>query len=263
MRVMLPQANNCLLHQLISLMVIDSSALVTDIVRTNYRTADVFKKWGINYCCGGNLPLAEICRMQQLDVAVVEADLQKAVQTIPISNQLSFQNWPISFLVDYILHVHHTYLHATLPALQSLVHTFVKGHKRKHGYLENIENTFVSLCGLLNDQLQHEEAVVFPYCKQICNTYERKEAYGGLFVRTLGKSLDTQLEAGNNALAPLLERLRSETNGYTFAAGACTNHQVIYHKLKELDADLVQHKHLENNILFPRVLRMEKALRQL
>jgi regulator of cell morphogenesis and NO signaling len=244
-------------------MVIDSSTLVTEIVRSNYRTADVFKKWGINYCCGGNLPLADICRMQQIDVDAVAADLQKATHTIAISNQLSFQDWSIPFLVDYILHVHHAYLKATLPALQKLILPFVKSHKRKHGYLENIECAFITLSETLHEQLQGEEETIFPYCKQIYSIHERNEAYGGLFVRTLGKPLGALLHNEQTPVARLLDVLRVETNGYTFAADACTNHQVIYHKLKELDADLVQHKHLENNILFPRVLQMEKALRQL
>jgi regulator of cell morphogenesis and NO signaling len=81
-------------------------------------------------------------------------------------------------------------------------------------------------------------------------------------VRTLGKPLDQKVAADHKRIFALLMQLRQVTNQYNFKDGACTNHQVIYHKLRELDNDLVQHKHLENNYLLPKVLQMERELLQ-
>ena len=89
---------------------------VKDIVIDDYRTADVFRKWGINYCCGGNLPLAEACSAKQINQKEVEQDLKQATRDITLPNAINFNEWPVQFLLDYIVYVHHSYLRTTLPA---------------------------------------------------------------------------------------------------------------------------------------------------
>lgn len=233
---------------------------VSQIVRNDYRTADVFKKWGINYCCGGNLPLADVCAIKSIDTDLLEGELKTATKTISLPNTLQFNDWPVVFLIDYITYVHHGYLKQVLPALSQHITSFVSGHLKKYPYLAQVEETFTSLASELLDHTQKEEESIFPYVRQIVNTYERKEVYGSLFVRTMRQPLSEIINREHSRISNLLLSLREQTNNYQFREDACTNHQVIYHKLKEFDADLVQHKHLENNILFPEALEMEKSL---
>lgn len=231
-----------------------------EIVNQDYRTADVFKKWGINYCCGGNIPLNEVCEQQNLDRAVIEKDLEKAVQTVNISNSLSYDEWPLDFLIDYIIYIHHGYIKQTTPVLSDQLRSFVAGHIKKYPYLDEVQEVFFDLAAELFEHVKNEEEVIFPYLKQISNTYRRKEVYGRLFVSTLRKPLADMVGKEHNRIAALLTELRRATNNYIFDSNACTNHRVIYHKLKEFDGDLVQHKHLENNVLIPKALQMEKEL---
>lgn len=233
---------------------------IQDIVRRDYRTADVFTKWGINYCCGVNHNLEQICELQKLDISKVTSDLDRATHTISISNTVNFKEWPIDFLVDYIQNIHHAYLKIAIPDLKTLLRDFVEGHRQKHPYLIHVEETFNDLADEISEHTVHEEESIFPYIKQISSTYKRKEVYGSLFVRTMGKPLNKIVESEHRRISVLLYQLRSETNNYHFNTEACTNHQVIYHKLKELDRDLVQHKYLENNILFPEAMKMEQEL---
>ena len=116
---------------------------------------------------------------------------------------------------------------------------------------------------MVTKQMKHEEEVVFPYIKQIDSMLRRKEVYGGLFVKTLRKPLNAIVGSEQKDSTSIIEKIRACTNQYLFPANACTNHQVIFHKLKELDNDLTQHKHLENNILFPKAIAIEKELLQL
>ena len=235
---------------------------VSQIVRNDYRTADVFKKWGINYCCGGNLPLPEVCTIKNISLSAVEIDLLAATKTVNLSNTLEYNEWPVVFLVDYIVHVHHAYLKQSIPSLQKLLSSFVAGHLEKYPYLTDVEESFSLLSGELLHHTQIEEESIFNYVKQISNTFERREVYGSLFVRTMRQPLSEVVNKEHRRTSHLLNLLREQTNNYQFNDQACTNHQVIYHKLKEFDDDLVQHKHLENNILFPKVLEMEKSLLQ-
>jgi regulator of cell morphogenesis and NO signaling len=240
-----------------------TATTVSEMVRMDYRIADVFKKWGINYCCGGNAPLEEVCRLQNLDSSLVQDDIQKATTTLSLSNALRFDEWSIEFLVDYIINVHHAYVKQTLPVLQQLLSSFVSGHISKYPYLAKVQEVFEELKDEVLEHTQKEEESIFPYFKQISSTYSRRESYGALFVRTLSKPFDQIENVEHKRIAALLNALRKVTNHYTFAADVCTNHQVIYHKLQEFDTDMVQHKHLENNVLFPKVRIMEQELLQL
>lgn len=235
---------------------------VSELVRHNYRAADVLRKWGINYCCSGNVSLAEACFVKGIDAAAVQQELDLVSKPICLPGGLQYDQWPIDFLIDYIVHVHHAYLRQVLPRLHQQLEGFVKGHHKKYPHLLEVEEVFTNLMLELVEHHNKEEERIFPYLKQISSTYKRRETYGSLFVRTLGRPLDQMVAMDHKRIVALLEQLRSATGQYQFAEGACTNYQVIYHKLKELDNDLVQHKHLENNILYPRVMQMESELLQ-
>lgn len=235
---------------------------VAEIVRTNYRTADVFKRYGISYCCGGAIPLAEACLLKNISPDEIVRQLQKVVQTVSLPPNLQYNNWNLDFLVDYIINVHHAYLEEGLPKLETNLLGFVNSHKRQQPHLETILAVFQQLLALLQEGTRQEEEVLFPYIKQLNAAYRRKETYGSLLVKTLRKPL-RKADAENSAINRLLEHLRSLTNHYSFPEGACTSHRVIFQQLQELDNDLVQHCHLENNILLPRAIEMETDLLQL
>jgi regulator of cell morphogenesis and NO signaling len=232
---------------------------VADIVREDYRTADVFKKHNINFCCSGDISVAEACALQNIDHTVVENDIEEAKRRLHIPANVKFDEWKIDFLIDYIVNIHHAYLKESLPELEAKLLGFMDGHKKKYPALEKIYETFMQLSGELTFHNRHEEEVIFPYIKQVETTFRRKEIYGNLFVRTLRKPLNA-VEKEHAQISVLLDQLKSQANGYNFPEKACTNHQVIYHKLREFHDDMIQHKHLENNILFPKAIRLEQEL---
>lgn len=241
----------------------NDSMTVSEMVRKDYRIANVFDKWGINYCCGGNTPFVEVCRTQKLSAELVKEDIHKATQTVNISNYLRFEEWSVDFLVDYITNVHHAYIKQEVPVLYRLVKSFVEGHRKKYPYLDRVLDIFDELQDEVLEHTHKEEESIFPYFKQISNTYARRESYGALFVRTLSKPFDHIENVEHRRITALLAALRKATGNYAFADDVCPSHQVMYLKLKEFDADLVQHKYLESNILFPKVRVMEKELLQL
>lgn len=239
------------------------ASTISEIVRNDYRTAEVFKKWGINFCCGGNITLAETCSIKVLDQAAILSELEQATRDIRVPNSINYDRWPIEFLIDYILNIHHVYLYTVIPQIQSSLESFVPGHKKKYPHLQKVQEAFEDLAAELKEHMQKEELVVFPYIRQVNSTLKNKEVYGPLFVRLLKKSLNDITVTDHLRIEALMLQLRTETTFYNFPADACTRYQVIYRQLKELDDDLVQHKHLENNILFPKGLQLEKELLEL
>jgi regulator of cell morphogenesis and NO signaling len=111
--------------------------------------------------------------------------------------------------------------------------------------------------------LQHEEEIIFPYIRQIAHAYDNKESYAGLLVRTLRKPVENVMHHEHEAVHKILGNMRQLTNHYTPPQHACTNHKVTFLKLLEIDNDLTQHMYLENDILFPRAIEMEKKLLRL
>lgn len=235
---------------------------VSEIVRRDYRTADVFKRYGINYCCGGQVSVEEACRLRNLDLEALTGELDAATQNIMLPNTLQFNRWNANFLIDYIVNVHHAYISQALPALDSSLRSFVAGHSTKHAELNDIMEVFQELSALIQINDRYEEEIIFPYIKQIETAHRNNQRYSHLFVRTLRKPLDNII-LEHNKISGLFATLRQLTNHYVFLERACTQHQVVYRKLNEFDKDMIQHKHLENNILFPKAIKIEKELLQL
>jgi regulator of cell morphogenesis and NO signaling len=235
---------------------------ISEIVRSNYRAAAVFRKYNINYCCSGQATLGQACSQRNLDQDTIFSELEEATRNIQLPNELKFSEWKIDFLVDYIINIHHAYLKKILPALELSLVEFISNHHIKFIELKFVLETFRELSAILQIHNRHEEEIIFPYIKQIEAAHRRKEAYGNLFVRTLRKPL-SNIEKEHSQIGVLLQKLKSYTNNFEFPPNACTNHQVLYHKLREFHDDMMQHKHLENNILFPRAVEIENDLLRL
>ena len=238
---------------------IDPGKSIADIVREDYRTAETFVKFGINYCCGGNKSLRDVCEAKKLDLKVVLAQLKKAQRQIAVFHELDYNSWKVDFLIDYIINVHHAYLNSTMTRLLDQVTSFVNNHKKQYPYLQDLLKVLNQLITHLTIHIRHEEEIIFPYMKQIDNAYKRKESYGNLLVRTLRKPLVNH-EEEHLKIDELFLKLRNLTNNYKYPSEACTTHQVIFHKLEEFDADMAQHKYLEDDILFPKAMHMEREL---
>lgn len=239
---------------------IDPSSYVTDIVTRDYRTAGVFRKYDIDYCCGGKWPLDMICQNKNVNVDDVIEDLQKIVNQSASNAALDFDGWDLDFLVDYILNVHHRYLRKALPEVQELTNKFLDGHRKKFPELEGLQFIIGIFMKEFPPHMSQEENIFFPYIKQIYHAHRNREPFAKLLIRTLRKPLEEVMQKEHENTGANLHRLRSITNNYTPPVNACLTHKVTFLKLKELDDDLVQHIHLESNILFPKAISLEKEL---
>jgi regulator of cell morphogenesis and NO signaling len=233
---------------------------VAEIVRADYHTADVFCKYGIDFCCGGRWPLRTVCETRNLDANIVIRDLADSMRIICIPTSVRFEEWNINFLTDYIINVHHSYLKKALPGTKAQMTRFVEEHRNKFSYLPDLSNILTELSNEILPHLQQEETIIFPYIRQISHAYYSKESYAALLVRTLRKPVENVMSHEDESLNKFLRQLRELTDDYTIPENACISHKVIFLKLLELDNDLVQHLYLENEILFPRAIAMEKEL---
>lgn len=244
------------------MLVQDFNKTVSDIVLSDYRTAEVFRKYGISYCCSNKESLLETCTSRNLNYNTILEELSDATKNISVPNTLEFSRWKIDFLIEYIVNVHHAYMVMSVPALEAALVSFIEEHKKKSQVINKVLFLFREMSVLLMTHHRHEEEIIFPYIKQIESTYRRKEIYGNLFVRTLRKPL-SNIEKEHDVILSILKQIQSLTNNYTCPENGCANQCYIYRKLEEFHNDMVQHTHLEDDILFPRAIEMEKELLQL
>lgn len=239
---------------------IEPSSFVTDIVVHDYRTADVFRKYDIDFCCGGKWSLDIVCQNKDLDTEEVISELRKIVRQSASNAALDFDSWDIDFLADYIFNVHHRYLKKALVETKEQVNRFLNGHRKKFPELEEIEIIMNQFMKEIPPHMKQEEEVFFPYIKQIHHAHKHRESYARLLIRTLRKPLEEVMQKEHELTGSNLNRMRRITNNYTPPANACLTHKITFAKLDELDKDLVQHIHLETNILFPKAIKMEQEL---
>jgi regulator of cell morphogenesis and NO signaling len=239
---------------------IQSNLSIIDIVTYDYRTADVFRKYAIDYSCANKWTLDTACMIKGLDIAVIKNELEEATLNVRLSNKLHFEDWEIDFLTDYIINIHHQYMKQSMPELKNLLNDFVEEDLIKYPYLAELEKTFLQLYNEVFPHMKQEEEVLFPYIKQLYHAYSSRESYANLLVRTLRKPVKEVMEKEHESAIRHLHKMRLLTNDYLLPEKPCVSYRVIYMKLKELDTDLVQHIHLENDILFPKAIAMEKEV---
>lgn len=233
---------------------IRSSEKIGDIVARFPSAADVFKEYKIDFCCGGDRPLNTVIKEQGLSEEEIIHKINNLFEKIKSTTALKDKNWleaPLSELVDHILNTHHAYLHENLPIISELTTKIMRVHGENHPELIKVYKLFHTIKMELELHLTKEETLQYPAIRE----YEqsRSEADLNKAIKIIKELEDEHTGAGN-----ILKELREITNEFELPKDACTTYGLTYTKLQELEADLFQHIHLENNILFPRLIALKK-----
>lgn len=211
---------------------IDTTKTIAQIVAQDYRTAPTFKKFGLDFCCGGNVSLKQACEKKEIDEQEILKELSMATQNKPRTHE--YQTWSTEFLIDYIINTHHGYIRTAVPQLSPFLQKVVRVHGKAHPELIEIQDIFEKLSQDLLAHIQEEEEQVFPALRR----------------NEINDSLLEALEADHEQAGAHLRKIRELTNDYTPPQGACNTYRVVFSLLLELEEDMHLHVHLENNILF-------------
>lgn len=218
---------------------------VGELVAERPSRSRVFEKLGIDYCCGGRRPLAEACAAQGLDPATVARLLESDE---PASNAPAGDpsDMTLSELADHIEQTHHAYLRTELPRLEAMIRKVAAVHGSKHPWLVELEEVFGAFVKGLRDHMASEEERVFPMIRAL---------EGGDAAATSGDGLAGPLRAmehEHDEAGAALATMSRITEGYRPPEGACNTFRAMLDALAELERDMHQHVHKENNVLFPR-----------
>ena len=239
---------------------LDSNKTVRELAVEVPSATRVFEKLGIDYCCGGGKKLNEACDQAKLAVDQVLSDLEQAEKARQ-ERQESGTDWNSEPLADVIAHIvkkHHAYVQAEIPRLSHLANKVSSKHGPSHPETVKVNELFEALANELTMHLMKEEQILFPYVIRLEESKLESAPVIPSCFGTVQNPIQMMVMEHDNA-GEVLRELRAATTDYKLPEDACTSYRTLYTGLLEFEADLHQHIHLENNILFPRAIAMEKG----
>lgn len=225
---------------------------LAQIVNTNHRAATVFEKYHLDFCCKGKRTLQQACTESEIKIEEVLSDLERTAQgkSIPIH----YENMSLTQLADYIVLTHHSYVKKEMPAILSYLEKVAFKHGDRHPEMIRILELFATVKEEMGQHMQKEEQILFPRIKEV----EQQLGEGSEMIINNSFLLSpiSMMEQEHDHAGSLLSEIRKLTNDYTPPADACTTYKLSFAALQAFEQDLHQHVHLENNILFPKALRL-------
>jgi len=230
---------------------------IGEIVTKDFRTAAVFSEYRIDFCCGGNKTLKEACEEKSVNIAELQDKLDKAAKGK--AEGMDFNSWPLDLLVDYIEKTHHLYIKEKAPVILQYLEKIEEVHGGRHPELIQIHDLFSQSAEALALHLHKEERILFPFIRQLVeynnSGHRMSPGHFGTVENPIAMMMEEHTTEGER-----FEKISKLSGGYTVPEDACNTYRTTYAMLDAFEQDLHKHIHLENNILFPKAIELEKAL---
>jgi regulator of cell morphogenesis and NO signaling len=237
-----------------------TKSTVAEIVASDYRTAEVFKKYGIDFCCGGKKTIDKVCSEKNVSAESLVHDLEGIWKAEAPASQ-NYKDWEAGFLADYIVNVHHGYVKRNISQITEYAEKVNKVHSDHNPELSQILVLWKQVVADLSVHMQKEELMLFPYIKKMERILKGEVEYSPAVFGSV-KNPIRMMEGEHDAAGAFLSQISKLSADYTPPAHACNTYRVLFAKLQEFENDLHTHVHLENNILFPKAEQMEEELKK-
>ena len=237
---------------------VSEEVLVGEAVANDYRTAQVFSNYGIDFCCRGNRTIAEVCDKNKVDQDRLLAELNEILNA-QSGQDIDFNSWPMDLLVDYIEKTHHRYVEKQVPVLKAYLEKIRKVHGDQHPELANIETLFNASANELTTHMKKEELILFPQIKKMVKAKLKGEKMEKPPFGTVQNPIANMMAEHDNEGVRFRE-IAELSNNYTPPEDGCNTYRVAFSLVKEFEEDLHKHIHLENNILFKKASVLEQEL---
>jgi regulator of cell morphogenesis and NO signaling len=238
-------------------MTIETSITVGELAAKLPQATRVLERFDIDYCCGGGQSLADACRFRAIEIQEVVNAIEESLRTQWVAR--NYADLGQQELVEHIVNTHHAFTRSEIERLAALLNKVVSAHATRHPELLDVQKTFGDLAQDLLPHLVKEETCLFPYVVKLESFgpqgIARPTAHFGTVQNPVRMMLFEHDLAGQ-----LLRELRRITSEYAIPGDACASYNALYEGIQEFEADLHQHIHLENNVLFPRAIQAEADL---
>ena len=231
---------------------------IGNVVAKNFKTAAVFTKYGMDFCCGGQVSIEKAADKKGINKNQLLNELESVLNE-SASEQIDFNAWPTDLLASYIVKTHHRYVREKTPVLLAYLNKIGKVHGERHPELYQVNKLFEECALELSHHLEKEEKILFPFIEKM---EESKLTHDGYVQPGFGSVQNpiSMMIHEHETEGDRFEKIAQLTNNYTAPEDACSTYKVAFEMLKEFEQDLHKHIHLENNILFPKSIKLEQTL---
>ncbi len=228
---------------------------VAEIVTDKIEAGDVFKKYDIDFCCGGDVQLTEVCQENNLDIDAVVSAIEQSSSTVFSAHD--YNAWDLDFLVDFVVNTHHKFVEKESPILLQYSEKVAQVHGASHPEVIRINELAKALVEELLGHMQKEEMILFPNIKALVTASKNGTTYQVPPFGSLQNPINV-MESEHDGAGDVIKEIKKLTNDFTPPEDACNTFIALYAKLEAYQNDLFQHIHIENNILFPKAVELEK-----
>jgi regulator of cell morphogenesis and NO signaling len=229
---------------------------IGEYVAKDFRTAALFSKYGIDFCCNGNRSIEEACQKKAVTADILLQEIETVLSSKSDSG-IDYNAWPIDLLADYIEKKHHRYVSEKTPVLLQFLDKLSRVHGAKHPELLLINELFKGCAGELAQHMKKEELILFPFIKKLVHATLSDELIELPHFETIQNPIAMMMHE-HDAEGVRFRKIAELSNNYTPPADGCNTYKVTFAMLEEFEQDLHKHIHLENNILFPKAAKLEK-----
>ncbi|MFI5069894.1 MAG: iron-sulfur cluster repair di-iron protein [Terriglobales bacterium] len=236
----------------------DDETKVKDIALSNPAARQILEDAGLDYCCGGGKSLHEACLQADVPAEEILTRLRENSKHVDPDGA----SWTLAPLRDLIRHIrdrHHRYVRESIARVQPLLEKVETKHGKSHAEIADIRRLFTEVGREMIMHMQKEEQILFPYIDALEKAISAHGSVERPFFQTVRNPIHAMMNE-HDAAGELVKQIRKASLEYTTPADACTSYKALYQAWREFEADLHQHVHLENNILFPRSVEMEAAV---
>lgn len=223
-----------------------TEASVADVALQYPNAVEVLDRYNLDYCCNGSMPFTEACAQRN----VIADNVWDEIVNWPDAprQMIDFSSWSLLQLIDFIRQHHHSYIRKNIPQIQGLLDTICSVHGEGNITVLAIRDDFEDLVDDLTDHIRREEEEFFPAVRSFAESRNRNRQEAEAILGMMESLVREHRAAGE-----LVRSLRIMTDHYTPPDYACPTFRLGYKLLGEFDHELVQHIHIENNILFQRI----------
>jgi regulator of cell morphogenesis and NO signaling len=237
---------------------IQENNIIGELVAQDYRAASIFKKNGIDFCCQGNRTIKDACVAKNVDSNLLVTELNNTCQE-KATDTTDYQSWPIDLLADYIEKKHHRYVQDKTVEIQPYLDKICNVHGERHPELLEIRDDFYASVIELAAHMKNEEQILFPFIRKMAMAKQESVKVDAAHFGTVNNPIQAMMNE-HTVEGDRYRKIESLSNNYTPPQDACNTFRVTFALLQEFEQDLHLHIHLENNILFPKAIEMEKEL---
>ncbi|WP_405573932.1 iron-sulfur cluster repair di-iron protein [Winogradskyella sp. Asnod2-B02-A] len=225
-------------------------------VADDFRTAAIFSKYKIDFCCNGNRTVEEACDKKGIDSNMLLDELNQVLDAKG-GESIDYKSWPLDLLAEYVEKKHHRYVEEKIPVLLQFLNKLCKVHGERHPELFKINELFTASAGELAAHLKKEELILFPFIKNMVNAKLTNSAIKSPQFGTVENPIE-MMKHEHDIEGERFREIAELTDNYNPPVDACNTYKVTYAMLEEFEKDLHLHIHLENNILFPEAIKLEQ-----